>query len=171
MKWLSNIPPTALVLFITLLVLAIAARAELTPVHRDNDGWFSLYPSRAIVVLGLLCVPMASFALLLLLAGSLDKLISGSLMAAVSAGGLYVAFGMRARFNDEGVEYRGLLRAVFARWSEITSVRYHRLWGPRFMTNHGNFPAPRFFNGFRQLMDEAMRRGIEIPRVFKRETS
>jgi hypothetical protein len=39
------------------------------------------------------------------------------------------------------------------------------------MTKQGNFLAPRFFNGFRQLMDEAMRRGIEIPRAFQREIS
>jgi hypothetical protein len=171
MQWISAIPPTALVLLIAPLALAIAARAEHVLVKRGVDGWFTLSPSLVILILALLCVPMASFALLLLLAGSFDKFASGSLMAAVSVGGLYLALGMGARFNDDGVEYRGVFKTVFARWSEIVRVKYHPILGPWFMTKHGSFPAPQFFRGFRQLMDEAIRQGIEVPKAFQREAS
>lgn len=171
MQWISAIPPAALVLLITPLVLVIAARAEGTQVQRGDDGWFVLRPSSVIVVLGLLCVPMALFALLLISAGSLDKFVAGSLMVAVSVGGLYVPFGMGARFNDDGVEYRGLFSTIFARWSEIECVKYHPILGPWFMTKQGNFPAPQFFKGLRQLMNEAIRKSIEVPKAFQRETS
>lgn len=161
--------PTALVLLVTPLVLVLAARAELMPVRRGIDGWFTLHPSLVLVVLGLLCVTMVFFAILLLLAGPVDKFVGGALLAAVSAGGLYAAFGMRTRFNDDGVEHRGLFKAVFVPWPDITSIKYHPLLGPQLMTKKGNFLLPRFFNGFRQLMDEAVTHGIDIPRVFQRE--
>jgi hypothetical protein len=175
MKLLSTIPPAVWVVLITPLVFALAARGEAAQVSRDADGWFRLRPSAALIVLGLTCFPMVWFAFVLLFDAVSDsetgKLFAGVLMVAVSLGGLYMAFAMDIRFNDSGVQYGGLSKTAFAPWVEIKRIRYHPFWGPQVVTDRFSVLIPRFFRGFRQLMDEAARRGIEIPQAFRREAS
>lgn len=168
MDWLSGIPSTVLVVLIVPIVLAMAERAEFTPIKSDVDGWYSLHPSISIMVIGILTLLMAGFFAF----GALhvdDKIVFFSTAAILSTlGGLYLMFGFRVRFNAEGVQYRSWFKTIWARWDEIKMVEYHLLLGPRFLTRNGNFLAPRFSYGFRQLMDELFRQGVEIPPAFKR---
>ncbi|MFN9780970.1 MAG: hypothetical protein ACK55V_13760 [Alphaproteobacteria bacterium] len=168
MDWLSGIPSTVLVALTVPIVLALAERAELKPIDRGVDGWFSLYPSITIMVVGVLTFLMASFFVY----GALqvdDKFIFFSITAFLSTlGGCYLMFGFRVRYNAEGVEYRSWFKTIWARWDEIKMLQYHLLLGPRFLTKKGSFLAPRFAYGFRQLIDETLRQGVEVSPGFQR---
>ena len=80
-----------------------------------------------------------------------------------------MVFIMRLRFNEVGVEYRGIAKTLFAPWSEIARVAHHGLMGVQVHAMGATFPVPRYFAGVYQFMDQAASRGIEVPRAFRRE--
>ena len=143
-------------LLVTPVVLVLAARGEHARIVRGEDGWHSLRPVPVMSALGVLCVPLASFSIMLI--ASANTALAGLLMACVSIGGLYMTFFMRFRFNENGIEYQGVARTVFAPWEEITRVGFHPILGLQVRARNSTIPVPRYFSGVYQFMEEAVSR-------------
>ena len=172
MRWLADIPSGVWAALLTPLLLAAAARAGIERVRPEAEGWIHLRRSVIVIVLGLVCLAMAvATTMLMVLAGSdffADP--SGVSMFLITATPLvsffwYVVYAFlvaNARFNSEGFEYLGLLRAHFVPWRDVRRIDYNGFWGPYASTSRGGFLVSMYFKGFQQFIDEAKRHGVEV---------
>jgi len=169
MDWLSQIPAAVWAALLTPLIMALLMRTAKSPVHPDPDGWTRLRPSIGAYVLGLLFVMAALLftampALALVGQGSLTSwvlVLLGPPLAALMWYGAYGTFVVGVRFNGDGIVYRGLLKRLLVPWKEVRRIKDSGL-GSYISTDQGRLIAWKYFRGFRELLEEAERHGIEI---------
>lgn len=170
MTWLADIPSYVWAAVLTPAIIALFTSLASGRQAPDADGWLRVRPTLVVYIFGLFYIPFALlFTAMPLMAVYADTVqqgvvfvVLGPLLACLMWFGLYGTFIARTRFNADGIEYRGLIRTLFVPWKEVRRIGDHSGLGTYVSTNRGRLIVWKFFLGFPQLVEEAMRHGIEV---------
>jgi hypothetical protein len=178
MQWLADIPSPVWVSLLTPILVAAAVRAGNDFVRPDSDGWVHLRRPAVVVALGFVALPIATgiavvmgMAVGFLFKGNADAgllLIVAAPLAALFWYVVYAFLIIGLRFSANGVEFRGLLRTRFVPWSCVRGLKYSGFLGPYAVTESGNFLVSMYFRGFKQFLDEAKGRNVDIDEGIER---
>ena len=170
MEWFSDIPIGVWAVIFTPIIIGLLiffSRGEVKP---DEEGWIHLRPSMALHFFGLIFLLFAIFfsALPLIpLFIETDELfwvfvLLGSSLAVGMWFAVYSVYGIRVYFNDDLVVYRGLIRTIKVPWNKVTRVVDSIAFGTFVDTAEGRLIIWRYFKGFPQFIDTALRHGVDI---------
>ncbi|HWF00234.1 MAG TPA: hypothetical protein VG248_10600 [Caulobacteraceae bacterium] len=138
-----------------------------------EDGWTVLEPGLLPIALGALSLA-GVIAFLAVDIGRIlrpDPAPEGGWpfdVAFAACSGLFAwaalgAFAVQWRFNDDGVERRGLGAPTFIAWTQLAAVRSTALRGPVLVTAAGGAMAvSEYLNGFRHLLVAAAGKGASV---------
>jgi hypothetical protein len=130
---------------------------------RDQDGWIKLRGTNLTYCLGLLCIPVAVCGMMLsfifaTIADQLQFMIPLTFSATFSLAawfGVYSFLVVQTRFNNQGIEYRGLLRLLFIPWNDVEQIATNAMIGSFISTRRGILIVSKFTRGFAQLVSQA----------------
>ena len=141
-------------------------------VARDQDGWIRLRRTNSTYCIGLLCIPIAVGAMVITLtltiavfANNLQfiiPLIFSVTLSLATLFGIYTFLVVQTRFNQQGIEYRGLFRLLFIPWSEVERMAENPLIGSYISTRRGALIVSKFTPGFAQLVSQAKKHRVKV---------
>ncbi len=170
MEWLSHINGGGWAVILTPILMSLLLIFSKKPVKPDADGWIRLKPSIALRIFGAI---MTIFALFFssypVLAYFVDAngfawflVALGVPLAIMFWYGVYTTFIVKTRFNEQGIEYKGLIKKVFVQWAEVRKITDSVWLGAYVSTSKGRLIIWKLLRGFQQLVDAAREQGVEI---------
>ena len=170
MDWLSHINGAGWAAILTPTIMVLLTVFSKKSVKPDADGWIKLRPSIGLSIFGFAFVAFAVFfsfypiAAFFIDANGFEWGIGamGVPLAILFWYGVYTTFIVKTRFNDQGIEHKGLIRTVFVQWEDITGITESVWLGTYVRSRKGRLIIWKLLRGFQQLVDAASERGVEI---------
>jgi hypothetical protein len=170
MEWVSDAPSGAWAVVFTPLLIGLLIFFSRGDIKADKNGWFHLRPSIALHFFGIMFLAMAiffsAFPFIPLFAeyDGLDLvfILLGPLLAAGMWYAVYSVYGVRVRFNDDYIVYRGLIKTIKAPWNNVTRIVDSVALGTFVDTTEGRLIIWRYFKGFPQFIETALRHGVDV---------
>lgn len=142
-----------------ILFSKLAEKAGKKPESPDFEGWIYLKPHPFIYttyILGITLMVMIFFFFLVIIFAVKTVSIFLNIFTLIYliflSFTVYIVFVVKIRFNEEGIEYRGVFRRIYATWGEI--IAYSELFGGYVRTKYGVFFLSKFDKGFLQLVEK-----------------
>jgi hypothetical protein len=173
----ATVQPFALIAFLLLLVALLSrdiSRARRRPAL-ERDGWSILRPCIAlyaldVVALVLVALFSVSFvvALVVVLSEPSDPklwimLVLAPPMTMLGLYQLWYTLFVRIRFNNTGIDWRGVFRRRYIPWAQVARVRQHSGLGPRAICADGRrIGVWAYLNGFDNFIAMARSEGVVV---------